>query len=91
VEYASVVISGHAAIVENAAEAEHALQMLLDKYFPHLRPGADYQPITSGELALTAVYRIEIERWSGKKKAEAANFPGAFHYGAPHVYGNSTS
>ena len=80
VEYAGVVIFGRAAIVEDQQEARRALQLLLDKYFCHLRPGRDYRPITSEELARTAVYRISIEHWSGKKKEVGADFPGAFLY-----------
>jgi nitroimidazol reductase NimA-like FMN-containing flavoprotein (pyridoxamine 5'-phosphate oxidase superfamily) len=81
VEYASVVVFGRAQIVTNAEEATHGLQQLLDKYAPHLRPGRDYRPIVPEELKRTAVYRIDIERWSGKKKEVEADFPGAFLYG----------
>jgi nitroimidazol reductase NimA-like FMN-containing flavoprotein (pyridoxamine 5'-phosphate oxidase superfamily) len=81
VEYAGVVVFGRACVVADEAEAKRALQMLLDKYFPHLRPGDDYRPTTAEELARTAVYRIQIERWSGKQKVAADDFPGAFRYG----------
>lgn len=78
VEYAGVAVFGTGAIVEDATEARKALQMLLDKYAPHLRPGRDYRPTTDGELAQTAVYRIDIETWSGKQKEVEEDFPGAF-------------
>jgi len=81
VEYAGVVVFGRAVIVDDEQEASHALQLLLDRYFAHLRPGRDYRPITPEELARTAVYRISIEHWSGKKKEVGADFPGAFLYG----------
>lgn len=84
VEYASVIVFGRAAIVSDHEEARHGLQRLLDKYFAHLRPGEDYRPITDEELARTCVYRIAIDEWSGKRKAVAADFPGAFAYQAPH-------
>jgi nitroimidazol reductase NimA-like FMN-containing flavoprotein (pyridoxamine 5'-phosphate oxidase superfamily) len=80
VEYAGVVVFGRAAIVDDQEEARRALQLLLDKYFAHLRPGQDYRPITLEELARTAVYRISIEHWSGKRKEASADFPGAFLY-----------
>jgi nitroimidazol reductase NimA-like FMN-containing flavoprotein (pyridoxamine 5'-phosphate oxidase superfamily) len=80
VEYAGVVVFGSAALVEAEAEARHGLQLLLDKYFSQLRPGVDYRPIQPEELARTTVYRITIERWSGKKKEVPADFPGAFIY-----------
>jgi nitroimidazol reductase NimA-like FMN-containing flavoprotein (pyridoxamine 5'-phosphate oxidase superfamily) len=80
VEYTGVVVFGRAAIIEGDA-AERALQLLLDKYFPHLAPGRDYRPITPDELKRTSVYRIQIDSWSGKKKQVADDFPGAFFYG----------
>jgi hypothetical protein len=83
VEYGGVVVFGTAAVVKDVAEATTALQRLLDKYFPHLTPGQDYRPTTPEELARTAVYRIRIERWSGKRKQVAEDFPGAFFYGQP--------
>jgi nitroimidazol reductase NimA-like FMN-containing flavoprotein (pyridoxamine 5'-phosphate oxidase superfamily) len=67
-EYASVVVFGQAHLVENEDEKRRALQALLDKYFPDLRPGRDYRPMTEAELNATAVYAIEIETWSGKQK-----------------------
>jgi len=83
VEYAGVTVFGTAKIVADATEAEYGLQLLLDKYCPHLRPGQDYRPITPDEIKRTAVYRIEIEQWSGKQKKVAADFPGAFFYKSP--------
>ncbi len=81
VEYASVVIFGRATIVSDQAEATRMLQLLLNKYFPHLQPGKDYRPIMPEELARTSVYCIQIEEWSGKRKQVADDFPGAFVYG----------
>ncbi|MCZ7546921.1 MAG: pyridoxamine 5'-phosphate oxidase family protein [Anaerolineae bacterium] len=83
VEYAGVVVFGRATIVEDRDAARRALQMLLDKYFPHLHSGAHYRPITDDELARTTVYRVDIAQWSGKRKQAAPDFPGAFHYGQP--------
>ncbi len=80
VEYAGVVVFGRATIVAGEAEARHGLQLLLDKYVPHLQPGRDYRPIAAEEMADTTVFRIDIEHWSGKKKEAAADFPGAFFY-----------
>lgn len=85
-EYAGVTVFGSAEIVDDPAEAKHGLQRLLDKYAPHLRPERDYRPITLEELKRTAVYRIDIERWSGKKKEEAADFPGAFVFGDHYLW-----
>ncbi len=81
VEYAGVTVFGTIAIVESAEEQERALYLLLAKYFGHLRPGDDYARIVPEELARTTVYRIAIDEWSGKRKEEAADFPGARRYG----------
>jgi nitroimidazol reductase NimA-like FMN-containing flavoprotein (pyridoxamine 5'-phosphate oxidase superfamily) len=80
VEYSGATVFGAARVVDDADEATHGLQLLLDKYFPHLRPGEDYRPIATEELARTSVYRIDIEEWSGKRKTVAEDFPGAFRY-----------
>ncbi len=79
-EYAGVTVFGKAHLVRDPTEAGGALQLLLDKYFPHLRPGEHYHPITEAELKRTAVFRIEIELWSGKQKLAPKNFSGAFFY-----------
>ncbi|CAG0941208.1 hypothetical protein ANRL1_00443 [Anaerolineae bacterium] len=79
-EYASVVVFGRAAIVADPAESARALQLLLEKYFAHLEYGKDYRSISPEELTHTAVYRIEIEEWSGKRRQAAEDFPGAFWY-----------
>lgn len=80
VEYAGVVVRGVCATVDDPAEQERALQAILDKYAPHLRPGRDYRPIVSAELRRTTVYRLDIREWSGKEKVAPADFPGAYRY-----------
>lgn len=81
VEYSSVVAFGTCRVIEDPAEKRRALQLLLDKYAPHLRTGRDYRPITEGELERTSVYRMDIERWTGKRNRAEPDFPGAFSYG----------
>lgn len=78
VEYAGVVVFGRGTILQDPDECRHALRLLLEKYAPHLRYGQDYRPVTPEELARTAVYRIDVEAWSGKQKEEDREFPGAF-------------
>ncbi|MCA9927470.1 MAG: pyridoxamine 5'-phosphate oxidase family protein [Anaerolineales bacterium] len=80
VEYSGVVVFGTAVILTDPQEKEHGLQLLLNKYAPHLHPGRNYRPITAEELKRTGVYRINIEQWSGKKKEVDADFPGAYFY-----------
>ena len=78
VEYSGVVVFGTGQVVEDAQEAEAALQMLLDRYAPHLEPGRDYRRITPEEMKRTSVFRIDIEAWSGKEKFVDPAFQGAF-------------
>lgn len=78
VEYSGVVVFGRGHVVDDEDEAQQALQMILDRYAPHLRPDRDYRPITDEEMKRTAVYRIDIEAWSGKEKVEEPGFAGAF-------------
>ena len=75
VEYSGVVVFGRGSVVRDAEEAERALQMILDKYAPHLRPVRDYRPIMPQELNRTTVYRIDIDSWSGKEKFVEPDFP----------------
>ncbi|MCP4591651.1 MAG: pyridoxamine 5'-phosphate oxidase family protein [bacterium] len=83
VEYAGVVIFGRASLVTDPTEARGALDQLMNKYFPHLAPGRHYANMTEDELAMTAVYRLDIQAWSGKEKQAPLDFPGAFVYGDP--------
>lgn len=87
VEYAGVTVFGTAEIIEGE-EARYGLQLLLDKYAPHLRPGIHYRPILDDELKRTAVYRITVDSWSGKRKQVADDFPGAFWYSAQDAQDN---
>jgi nitroimidazol reductase NimA-like FMN-containing flavoprotein (pyridoxamine 5'-phosphate oxidase superfamily) len=80
VEYDGVVVFGSACVVAAGDDQRHGLQLLLDKYFTHLRPGRDYREIQDDELVRTSVYRIAIEEWSGKRKQVDADFAGAFVY-----------
>jgi uncharacterized protein len=80
-EFASVVISGPGFVVEDPQEARHGLTLLMEKYAPHLKAGEDYRDMAPEEVARTNVLRVDIEAWSGKEKAEAEDFPGAFRFG----------
>jgi len=82
VEYEGVVLFGRISLVDDPAEAKTALQLLLDKYFPHLQPGREYIPVREVDLKVTAVLRLDIESWSGKRKQAPAAYPGAFRFGA---------
>ena len=75
VEYTGVVLFGRATILEDDETQRYALQGLLDKYFPHLKPGHDYRPIVEDELKRTSVFAVEIEAISGKRKVADPDFP----------------
>jgi nitroimidazol reductase NimA-like FMN-containing flavoprotein (pyridoxamine 5'-phosphate oxidase superfamily) len=81
VEYEGVVVFGRARLLQDDDAKRRGLQRLLDKYFGHLRPNTDYAPPSAGELKLTAVYRLTIDAWSGKRKAADPAYEGAFRYG----------
>lgn len=83
VEYAGVVVFGTGHVVQDEEEATHGLRILLEKYAPHLRYGEDYRHVTADELKLTAVFRVDVESWSGKEKEAPADFPGAFDLPRP--------
>jgi nitroimidazol reductase NimA-like FMN-containing flavoprotein (pyridoxamine 5'-phosphate oxidase superfamily) len=85
-EYASVIIFGRAELMTDADQARHGLQLLLDRYFSHLKPGVDYREIQPEELDMTSVYRITIESWSGKEDHARPDFPGAFTFQAPTTW-----
>ncbi len=67
IQYQSVIAFGKIRVVEDDEEKRHALYGLITKYFPAMRPGEHYRPITEQELKRTSVYAIQIEGWSGKR------------------------
>jgi nitroimidazol reductase NimA-like FMN-containing flavoprotein (pyridoxamine 5'-phosphate oxidase superfamily) len=75
VEYGGVAVFGQTRVIEEDVEAKCALQKLLDKYAPHLRPGRDYRPIQPEELAVTSVYRIENGALTSKNGAANEKVP----------------
>ena len=83
VEFAGVMVFGRASVVDDNDEATRALQLLMDKYFPQFKPVKDYRPIEPKDLKITAVFRIDIESWSGKEKKIEGDPPGAFFYEKP--------
>ena len=70
-------IFGEVTIADNP---QYGLELLMEKYFPHLRPGRDYRAITAGELVRTSVFEMKIKEWSAKKKTAAPDFPGAIRF-----------
>lgn len=66
-QFASVIAFGRIRILEDKPEQERALYGLIEKYFPGMKPGEEYRPITDKEMARTSVYAIKIDSWSGKE------------------------
>jgi nitroimidazol reductase NimA-like FMN-containing flavoprotein (pyridoxamine 5'-phosphate oxidase superfamily) len=66
IQYASVVAFGRINLLHSDEEKRRALYGLIRKYFPGMKPGKHYRPITDKELKRTAVYAISIDSWSGK-------------------------
>ena len=58
------VVNGAFRVASTATEGGNLAQAIGRK----LKPGKDYRPITSQEIAITSVFAIEIEAWSGKEK-----------------------
>jgi len=79
-EYAGVTVFGRGSVVDDDEEKRRALQLLMDKYAPQLKPERDYRPPDQEELDRTSVLRIEIASWSAKKNEKGADFPGAYRY-----------
>jgi uncharacterized protein len=79
VEYASVVAYGTAHLVDEPEEILYGLGKIMEKYAPHLQPGADYRRLEQSDLKGVAVYSIEIIGWSAKRKQAEKDYPGAYH------------
>jgi nitroimidazol reductase NimA-like FMN-containing flavoprotein (pyridoxamine 5'-phosphate oxidase superfamily) len=67
IQYQSAIVFGKVRVIEDANEKRYALYGLIGKYFPHMKPGKEYRPITDEELKRTSVYAIVIDSWSGKR------------------------
>ena len=80
VEYRSVTVFGKASRIDDTAERERILIFLSEKFAPQLEYGVDYPALSAEDIKSTAIFKIDIEEWSGKENIEAPDFPGAFTY-----------
>lgn len=80
VEYESVTAYGHIRIVSDIKEQIAALNLLVAKYAPHLQAGVDYRLTDESQLPGTAVYKLQIERWSAKRRPPVDDRPGAYRF-----------
>lgn len=77
IQYESAIAFGHVRLLDEPEEKRRALYGLIEKYFPGMKAGVHYQPISDAELKQTAVFAIAIQSWSGKcnwpEKAEQSS------------------
>lgn len=66
-QYESIVAFGEVRVIQQEDLQYKALYALIEKYFPEMKAGEHYRPITGSELKRTAVYTFTIESWSGKR------------------------
>ena len=66
-QYRSVVVFGNARLIEEAEEQRRVMYNLIGKYFPAMKVGQEFRPITDQELKRTSIYGVKIEAWSGKE------------------------
>ncbi len=85
VEYRSVMVRGEIGVVDDLELALVKMSKFVEKYFPHLKAGSDYELISPEEIKDISVYRISISEWIGKRKRERDDFPGAFMFGKGNV------
>lgn len=82
-EYASVILYGTVHVVDDAVEKKYALEGVMAKYAPHLVAGVDYEPMPDSDIAITSVYRFEIETRVGKHNVKPTEYPAY-----PYPYGS---
>jgi nitroimidazol reductase NimA-like FMN-containing flavoprotein (pyridoxamine 5'-phosphate oxidase superfamily) len=80
-EYASVILYGTVCVVDDAVEKKYALEGVMTKYAPQLVAGVDYEPMPDSDIAITSVYRFDIETRVGKHNVKPEEYP-AYPY--PH-------
>lgn len=66
-DYRSVMAFGRAHLLEGQAEKEHALVMMVDRFFPERT--AQLRPSTKQEIKATSVVYMDIEKASAKIRA----------------------
>jgi nitroimidazol reductase NimA-like FMN-containing flavoprotein (pyridoxamine 5'-phosphate oxidase superfamily) len=79
-EYASVIVFGLMQTLTDPQDMLHGLGLLMTKYAPHLLPGIDYRPTESSDLHGVAVYRLDIQGWSAKRKQAPLDSSAAYPY-----------
>ena len=67
VEYSSVVAYGTIGFLTDREAKRRVLEQFMGKFAPHLTAGEEYERIAEESIERTAVYRLDVESWTGKK------------------------
>jgi hypothetical protein len=78
VEYASVVAYGTIGLVGRRDDKRRVLERFMSKFAPQLTAGEDYEEMSEASIDRTAVYRLDVERWSGKRGEKPPDHPTAY-------------
>ena len=78
VEYASVVAYGTIGLVGGRDDKRRVLERFMSKFAPQLTAGEDYEEVSEESIDRTAVYRLDVERWSGKRGEKPPDHPTAY-------------
>jgi hypothetical protein len=78
VEYASVVAYGTISLLDGRERKRRVLERFMAKFAPQLTAGEDYEEMSTASIDRTAVYRLDVESWSGKRGEKPADHPTAY-------------
>ncbi|WP_227777711.1 pyridoxamine 5'-phosphate oxidase family protein [Haladaptatus pallidirubidus] len=78
VEYSSVVAYGAIDFLTDREKKRDVLEQFMGKFAPQLTEGEDYERIAQESIDRTAVYRLDVESWSGKNGWNDPDHPGAY-------------
>lgn len=78
VEYSSVVAYGTIDIITERDKKRDVLEQFMEKFAPDMSAGEDYERISEDSVDGTAVYRLDLTSWSGKKGLKDPEHPGAY-------------
>ncbi|MFC5277698.1 pyridoxamine 5'-phosphate oxidase family protein [Halorubrum rubrum] len=78
VEYSSVVAYGTVDFVTERPAKRRVLERFMEKFAPQLTPGEDYEEMAAESIDRTAVYRLDVDSWSGKEGWKEPDHPDAY-------------
>jgi nitroimidazol reductase NimA-like FMN-containing flavoprotein (pyridoxamine 5'-phosphate oxidase superfamily) len=78
VEYSSVVAYGTIDLLTHDEGKRRVLEQFMQKFAPQLTEGEDYEEMTEESIDRTAVYRLDVESWSGKQGWKDSETLGAY-------------